>query len=148
MKRKPPLRIRLERIYDKLYARAEHTLNQYNPCQITIKGKTVTCNGCINKFTLGNINTLCCTGCKFHSYSTGCTATKPLTCKTWLCHSSVMAHHLGTQKALLNNELHLIRKWVKRLGFYVPRDDKDESIKQSIRLLRQVWRHKKVRSLA
>lgn len=68
----------LSALYDRIYNIADRLIKKYNPCNIQVKGKLVTC--AFHKYFNGGV--LCCTSCKY--WSNGCT-TKCLRCKLHLC---------------------------------------------------------------
>ena len=68
---------RLERVYSKLYGRAEQALRKDNPCQVKHGKKGVTCVGVGAGPGFIEPGTLCCKHCKHHDPTKGCRAEDP-----------------------------------------------------------------------
>lgn len=117
---KKQLRENLEAKFDGLYDKAIELLNQYNPCQIQKIGDKISCGGNYNG------PKLCCGSCR-HLSPTGCKADKPLACRLWLCPLSERKLSSDIMKKL--NDL---RYEAQRLGFWVFRGEKEESIKNAM----------------
>ncbi len=107
----------LEAIFEKLYARAESVLRQFNPCEHKVD-KAV--HSCIGKADQGNIPQCCCLGCP--SWDKGCKAEKPLTCKAWLCGAAKTKHPDAS------NKLSEIYGHIVFYGFWAFRGDKTKSM--------------------
>lgn len=120
--RKRVTRERLERIFDYLWAQADAIIKAHSPCEVKIGKHGVSCLDCRVRHRPTEINILCCGGCKFHTKDKGCIADKPLTCRTWLCYSAQEAHPEAHRR------LQDIASRMHRLGFYVGRGDKEDSI--------------------
>jgi hypothetical protein len=121
--RKETLQARLERVFDKLYAEAERILQQHKPCQVKLNQHGASCLDC--RVRGATVNVMCCGGCKWHT-AKGCVANKPLTCRTWLCGSAQNFDGEAFRK------LQRIAKRVGRLGFYVGRGDRTDSIENAL----------------
>lgn len=67
-----------KQLYSNYYAEADAILKKYNPCQISVDGKS--CTG----------GEPCCSGCG-HLASTGCTV-MALGCKVWLCNTAIIKY--------------------------------------------------------
>ena len=114
----------LEAIFEKLYARAESVLNNFQPCEHKVINKKHSCLGQSDSLAGNNTPQCCCIGCP--SWNKGCKAEKPLTCKTWLCGIA----KLNYPKAYI--QLTEVANLAKRFGFYVFRGDKNSSMDASI----------------
>jgi hypothetical protein len=125
-RRKQELQSRLERVFDKLYAEAERILQEHRPCKVKMNQHGASCLDCRVQRRETKVNELCCGGCKWHKADRGCTANKPLTCKTWLCFT---AQH-GDPEA--QRRLQRVAERVRRLGFYVGRGDREDSIQNAM----------------
>lgn len=136
-RRKRTLQARLERVFDKLWNKADAVIKEFNPCEVIGK-RVVTCLGCrmvLREFNFfgqaiqlppdGNENTLCCDGCKWHT-DKGCVAHQPLTCRTWLCGTAKHKHPEA------NRRLRRIANRLIQLGFYAHRGDRKASIKNAL----------------
>jgi hypothetical protein len=149
MKPKPITRARLARIYDKLYAQAERLLASANPCGIHKQGGHVICNGC-NKGRSSTLpDTLCCGGCNYaagerkpsaygghHDKKRGCTAEKPLACKTWLCDRVRFPNDGYGPITPLAQKLRHIRNKAIRLNLHVIYGDRRQSLDSAM----EAWR--------
>jgi hypothetical protein len=124
-KTKRTFQARLERVFDKLYAQAEAILQEHRPCAVKVNQYGASCLDCRIKYRDTQVNVLCCGGCKWHS-ARGCTANKPLTCRTWLCHTA--QQHDPEAKRKLSR----IADRISRLGFYVGRGDREDSIQNAL----------------
>jgi len=124
-KRKQWMRRRIEKEFDKLYAKAEFILSKYQPCAISKVKGTIRCIDCMDgKKWMTTPNLLCCGGCKFHTIK-GCIAEKPLTCKLWLCGSAAVAFPECFK------QLQSLSKKAIKLGLYCARGDKKEILQNA-----------------
>ena len=71
-------------IYDRIYDIADRLFKKYNPCEIRIKNKRISCKCYQKGIPLANKHYLCCSICK-HCSKNGCTV-KCLACKLHRCH--------------------------------------------------------------
>lgn len=124
-KSKKSLRPRLERIFDKLYAEAERVLRSHRPCKVAVNQHGASCLDCRNGHA-SKVNVMCCGSCKWHTKDRGCVANKPLTCRTWLCYTAQLHDREADRK------LERIAARAHRLGFYVGRGDKEQSIQNAM----------------
>lgn len=121
----------LERIYDSLYAEAEAVLKEFNFCDHRNVGEeSYSClsireypsESCKISFGSGKaIRTGCCGGCKYLTEK-GCSAEKPLGCKTWLCGVAKLKNPETSKK------LSEIQTKSCQMNLYTVRGDKTETI--------------------
>ena len=126
------LRALLSKAYDELYEQADAVLKQFNPCQHTsdkngehtcVEAETVKSEA-IRFWGKNYAPQCCCVGCTFWT-KTGCTADKPLTCKTWLCGITALKNPEA------NAKLRQIADQARSLFIYHERMDKKESLELS-----------------
>jgi len=122
---------KLNKIYDALYDEADSIVKENNPCGW--KSTKNKCRGvqlsaeCMGMVKGSNNNTpqCCCDGCKF--WNNGCTAEKPLTCKTWLCR---IATFNAPSEVL--TKLSDITQKILHYNFFVHRGDKTASMARAM----------------
>jgi hypothetical protein len=127
----------LEKIYDSLYDEASKVLSEFNPCEHKVCNSCHTCLGktdfTARKGSYGDNTSeqACCIGCKY--WNKGCTATKPLYCKVWLCGTAGKKHPLVLKK------LSIIEG--KARGFFIlqSREDKNTSISFALKWMNLEW---------
>lgn len=78
----------LELVFDKFYDEATAILKEFNPCEHKVDNNIHTCIGKLNPKENGlywSEIACCCRNCPLWNKELGCTANKPLTCRTWIC---------------------------------------------------------------
>lgn len=127
---------KLESIYDALYKRIDDIIKEKNPCkvQITGSGKSL-CVTCAysrkTKMPWWNEtfnNDLCCGGCKFLGKN-GCTANKPIMCRSWLCSTS---HEKSINFGKVKKQLEDLTLKYKGWFDYCFRGDKKMTINETL----------------
>jgi len=124
-------RKRLVKIYNKLYGQATNLLKKHSPCAIDTSADQATCLAIRqqNRAGIGSgvvkPDTLCCAGCPYHT-SLGCTAEKPLACKTWLC------YYAAKQNPEMAKRLCDFEHRARIAGLWHPRGDMKSSISRAL----------------
>lgn len=127
MTKQRQFQILIGRVFEYLYNQADSILKESNPCRHTFKKGKHNCVGQddeLGGMSLGRRQAACCCyGCNF--FNNGCTAEKPLTCKTWLCPTAKLTNSGATKK------LNEIANLTDYFGLYTVRGDKQQSLEQA-----------------
>jgi hypothetical protein len=123
-KTRTQVRQQLNRIYNRLWSRADELIKRHQPCQWHRDPEGhMQCLG--SKAGFVPPDSACCISCKHHTPEKGCQADRPLSCRTWLC-----GHH--TRDLELERKLRQIRERAWRLWLSGIRQQKPEVMRQAV----------------